>query len=129
MIFFGKVEKGKIVLDNPAKYLTQVSKLEGKPIELTLQKKRTIRSLTQNSYYWGVVVEILSDHFGYFPDEMHMALKYKFLQEHPQNSSLVKIRSTANLSRDEFTGYVNRIILWAATEYQIYIPDSTQAVL
>ena len=56
-------------------FLDYLLNLRGKgKLTVTIQKYRKKRSLTANAYYWGVIVETLAQHFGYRPDEMHMAL-------------------------------------------------------
>lgn len=122
LIFHGVIEKGKVRLDNPSNYLVHLSSLEGKRIELSLQKERNNRTLNQNAYYWGVVIPILAEHHGYEPDEMHTALKYKFLKKH-EDTDLVTTGSTKKLSTVEFGEYLDRIIRWAAQE-GIVIPDA-----
>lgn len=125
LIFRGIVKQGKIKLDAPDKYLVYLSGLEGKRVELTLQKERKSRTLSQNAYYFGVVIEILGQHFGYEPDEMHEALKLKFLKKH-EDSDLVTVGSTTKLTTAEFGEYLDKIIRWAATEYQCYIPSAEE---
>ena len=122
-ILKGKVKDGKLKLDVPQSYLVELSKLEGQRIELTIRKERHTRSLSQNRYYWGVIIEILSDHFGYDKEEMHEALKFKFLKKHG-DTDLVTVVSTAKLSTAEFTEYIDDIIRWASTEYQVFIPSA-----
>ncbi len=122
-IFRGIVKGGKLKLGNPQGYLVELSKLEGKHIELTIQKERNTRTLNQNSYYWGVIIEILSDYTGYDKDEVHEALKFKFLKKY-EDTNLVTVGSTAKLSTAEFADYIDGIIRWAATEYQIVIPSA-----
>jgi hypothetical protein len=76
-----------------------VALLEGKRIELVIRKRRSQRSLQQNKYYFGVVVEILANYCGYTTDEMHSALKIKFLSDHQEDEKgLIKIGSTAALT-------------------------------
>ncbi len=118
-IFAGHVERGKLVLDAPAKYLVHLSKLEGKRVEIVVRRMRSQRSLQQNAFYWGVIIEILAAHFGYEPQEMHEALKFKFLRIH--ENELPTVRSTTKLSTKEFGEYVDRVIRWAA-QNNVYIP-------
>ncbi len=122
--FHGVVEKGRIKHDYPEKFMVYLAGLEGKRVELTLQKERNNRSNQQNKFYWAVVVEILAEYFGYTPEELHEALKYKFLLQH--EDTLATVRSTTSLSTVEFMDYVDRITRWAATDYQIYIPDPNE---
>ena len=122
-IFRGRVEKGKLILDDPSRFLVHQASLEGKKIELVLRKSSSIRSLNANAYYWSVIVKLIADHCGYDSDECHEALKFKFLSDQaPDEQGLVKIRSTASLNVDEFIDYTNRVVVWAATTLQVYIP-------
>ena len=122
-ILYGQVKGGKLKLDAPQSYLVELSNLEGQRIELTIRKERHARSLSQNRYYWGVIIEILSNHFGYEKEEMHSALRFKFLKKH-EDTNLVTAGSTAKLSTVGFTEYIDEIIRWAATEYQVVIPSA-----
>ena len=64
-VFPGRVEKGRLIRDDPVKYLLQLNKLEGCRVDESLKRRREARSDNQNRYYWGVIVEILSEHCGY----------------------------------------------------------------
>ena len=101
--------------------------LEGKRIELIVRKETTVRSSQQNKFYWSVVVEILGNHFGYEPEEMHEALKFKFLQQH--GGTLPTVKSTTKLSTMEFADYIDKIMRWAASDYQIYIPNAGEVII
>ena len=124
-ILHGQVKGGKLVLDSPQSYLVELSRLEGRRIELTIRKERHTRSLSQNKYYWGVVIEILSSYFGYDREEMHEALKFKFLKKHG-DTDLATVGSTSKLSTAGFTNYIDEIIRWAAIEYQVVIPSADE---
>jgi len=125
-IFSGKIEKGRLVLDTPEQFSVYISRLEGREVTVSVQKYQKNRSLPQNSFYWGVIIEIIANHCGYFPDEMHEALKEKFLSYGMDSHGLKKIKSTATLTTDEFINYTNRIVIWAAAELGVYIPDPRQ---
>ncbi len=127
IIFKGIIQKGKVKLDAPERYLVHLSGLEGKRIELTLEKERKQRSSQQNKFYWSVVVNILAEHFGYSVDELHESLKWKFLKQH--EDSLVTVRSTTTLNTAEFVDYIDRIMMWAAQEHGIYIPNANEVVI
>ena len=125
-IFTGKVERGKVWLDSPSRYLVHLSKYEGKRIELVLRLQKSQRSLNQNNYYFGVVVEILSGHTGYTAEEMHEILKYKFLKTIkviPDKEGMPYIKSTTKLNTGEFEEYLAKIKQWAAQELDVFIPD------
>ncbi|MCE5335161.1 MAG: hypothetical protein LLG06_11320 [Desulfobacteraceae bacterium] len=123
-IFTATVRKCTLVPDAPYRYAVHLSTLEGKQVEIVVRKRKSQRSQDQNRYYWGVVVEILAKHFGYEPEEMHEALKFKFLRTHA--GDLPTVKSTAKLNTGEFTEYVDRVIRWAAAEHGCYVPGPNE---
>jgi hypothetical protein len=88
-------------------------------------KERKQRSLEQNAYYHGVVLDILSDEIGYDHDEMHDALRYKFLQ-YENVKGLKTILSTTQLTTKEFEVFLSRIRRWAAMDMGIFIPKPNE---
>jgi len=121
-IFQGTVNKG--VLQAEAGFYSHLASLEGQRVEVVVRKKGVKRSNQANKYYWGVVVKILSDFTGYDAEEMHSALKQKFLGTHEiDKHGLMKIGSTASLTVDEFIQYTNQVVMWAAEKLQLYIPS------
>ena len=99
----------------------------GTHVDIIIRKHKSKRSDEQNAYYWGVVVAVLADHFGYDPEDMHEELKLMF---NPIESKIIPGRkiggSTAKMSTVEFfsdeSSYVERICRWAASEQGVYIP-------
>lgn len=124
IIHEGRVDKGQLHLNNKSRYLVQLSKLEGKEIELIIRQKKSQRSLDQNSYYWGVCIAILGDHCGYDPEEMHEALKFKFLRKGKEG--LETVTSTTDLNTKEFEDYLERIRRWASMELNCFIPQPNE---
>jgi hypothetical protein len=123
-IFSGKIDRGKVLLDNPNKYLVQIGKLEGQRIEVVLRKQKTSRSNNQNSYYWGVVLELLTC-TGYTAEEMHEIMKYKFLQTIkiiPDKKGMPYIKSTTKLNTIEMEEYLEKIRRFASMELNCFIP-------
>ena len=104
----------------------------GSHVEIVIRKHRAKRSDEQNRYYWGVEIAILSNHFGYDPEEMHEEMKLMF---NPIPSKIDPSRtiggSTTKMSTVEFfsdeQSYVERIARWAASEHGIYIPPPEKA--
>ena len=99
---------------------------EGTPLELTLRKETKKRTDPQNRYYWGVIIKMLGDYFGYEPEEMHEALKMEFLKV---NGPIPTVKSTTKLTTVEFNDYIGRIIRWAAMEYGVVLPDPNEVEL
>ena len=125
-IFTGSVQAGKLMLDEPNRYLVWLSKLEGRRIELILRKRRSQRSLKQNRAYWGIAVEILSDHLGYDKDETHHALKVKFASRIDPKTGLTVIQSTAKMDTQRFNRYYEDIQRWSAEFLNCYIPSPNE---
>ena len=101
---------------------TALRELETGEYILTIKKRVKPRSNRENSYYWKVIVGILSDHTGFTPDELHDCLKYKFLSEEDVRTGLVKTKSTSELSTLEFESYLTQIRTWASTDLHCFIP-------
>jgi hypothetical protein len=124
--FPGKVENGKLMLDNRQAFGAMVGRLEGKRVVVQIGKQVNKRSLPQNSFYFGIVLKTLGDHVGYTTDEMHDLMKFKFLCVDP-DATLKKWKSTTKLSTIEFNEYLEKISQFAA-ELGCYIPDPNEAV-
>ena len=125
-VFTGTIEKGKLKLDNPHRYLVHLAKFEGKEIELVLRKKENQRTLPQNRYYFKVIVEILMDETGFNKQQMHDALKEKFASARDEKTGLLIIESTARMKTKRFIQYCDDIKQWAAEFFGCYIPDPNQ---
>jgi hypothetical protein len=101
-------------------------------IELIIRKQKSQRSLNQNSAYWGIAIEILSEcevFGGYTKEEIHDALRKEFLSTVDPKTGLTKIRSTTDLSTIEFNDYYATIQRWAASFCKVYIPDPNEPPL
>jgi hypothetical protein len=88
-------------------------------------RERKQRSLEQNAYYQGVVLKILSEYTGYDHDEMHDALRYKFLA-YENVDGLMTILSTTQLNTKEFEVFLSRIRRWAAMDMGVFIPKPNE---
>lgn len=98
--------------------------LKEMPYQVEIKENRNQRSINENSYYWGVVVAILSDYTGDRPEEMHEILKAKFLRRQVNfgGEELILIKSTASLNTKEFEEYLESIRIFAITELDVKIP-------
>ena len=125
-IFTGRVEKGKLVLDDPSRFFVRISALNGQKIELVIMKRKYRRSLPQNAAYWGIMVEILSHHTGYDKDSMHDALKAKFASKIDPATGLLIIERTSKMDTKRFNEYYESIQRWAAEFLGCYIPSPNE---
>lgn len=112
-VFRGSVHEGKLRLDDRSSFDEWASSLNGKQVTLTLKQWRATRSGNQNRYYWGAVLKEFGDYTGHHTEELHEALKLRFLAIDPE-AELVVARSTTELNTQEFAEYVDRVIQLAA---------------
>ena len=124
-VFTGMVDNGGLRFDRKSVVDNYMCTLIGQRVEVIIRKPRTKRSDVQNSYYWGVVIELLSKELGYDKDELHEILKYKFLQSNAMGMPYIK--STTKLSTGEFEEYLSKIKRWSAEFLHIVIPDPNEA--
>lgn len=134
--FRGKVENGKIKLENQKRFTEYVPTLEGKEVSVTVSPYVKIRSDAENKYYHGVLVDMLADELGYSHDEMHEVLKYELLKtticgmgKDGKVTERDIVRSTASLSTAGFEKYCEDIRRWAAVELSIYLPLPNEVMI
>lgn len=120
--FLGLVQDGKLRLDYKAQFDAYIKRFEGDEVVVKVTKRRSQRSDEQNGYWWAVVVPLLAEHCGYTHDEMHDALKLKFLSREDMSKGLIRVGSTAKLNTLEFADLVDRVALWAAEDFGVVIP-------
>lgn len=122
-IFNGLVEKGKLSIRNREKFDLWVNSLEGE-VDIIVKKRKRKRSMAENNYYWGVVLEVIREEMGLSPEEVHDFLKAKFLKREVQvkGKMFEIIRSTTDLSTVEMEEYLENVRRWASTELGCYIP-------
>jgi hypothetical protein len=144
MIFSARIRNSRIDPIEIAYYLTNVSKLEGSEVEVTLAQKKTSRSIRQNRYYFGVVVYMIKDRLeelGYrkndvdssgVPAKLTLEDVHEFLKSMFNRVDVMgpdadilgtTVKSTKELSTKEMIDYISLIIQWAATELDLSIPD------
>ena len=112
---------------NVAKLKTHLLKLKGLTVEVTVERRRKVRSNEQLNYYWGVVLQSIADECGYREREeiqgLHEELKKKFL---PLKGKLQIATSTGSLNTVEFNDYIEKVRAWASEYLSLYIPDPSE---
>lgn len=120
-------ENGKLKVDNAELLARHIASLRG-VVEIDIRKPRKPRSDQENKYYWGVVVKMIAEHQGEFPEKIHEGLRSAFLKvcEKP----LLIVKSTTELSTVEMEEYLANVRQWAATELTpgLYIPLPNEVV-
>jgi hypothetical protein len=127
-ILFGKVERGKLILDYPEQLVVRLASLEGKRVEVIVRKETKTRTNQQNRYLFGVVYAIISDCTGYDPEQVHDAMKVKFASKHLDNGLVITER-TSKMTTERMTQYIDDIKRWASEFLGCYIPDAGEVAL
>jgi len=103
-------------------------KQEDGDYKLEITKSYKTRSLNENSYYWGVIVKILSDELGYTAEEMHYSLKEKFIGSWEDDNGLKVMKETKGMDTKTFEDYCSNIRRWASTDLSIFIPLPNESI-
>ncbi len=118
----------------------QISALQDGEYDVEIKKHFKKRSLSQNAYYWSVVVTLVFQGLreaGYEDildvTDAHEVLKAMFFRKtifSEKNDNLELVASTTKFSTVEFEERLEEIRRWAATFLNISIPlPNTQAAL
>lgn len=124
---YGFVDGGSLELVDPASFKDALKLISGE-VRLTVERRRDKRSNQQNAYLWGVVYPavregLMEQGFDFTMEEVHEAMKWKFLQKHEEGIELPTVRSTTSLTTVEFSEYKEKIQRWAAEYLHKDIPD------
>ena len=121
---YGKIENGKLILENEEKFNKSLQYFEGKNIVLKIREVEIQRTIEQNSLYW-VWIDILASELGYQKNEMNQLIKYKFLKKDVVNEKgqkEVRLMSTTTLSKKEFSQLMENIYFWSNDTFNIVLP-------
>jgi hypothetical protein len=117
------ISGGRIKFVDENRFTLDKTRLEGQDIEVIIRKRRTIRSNSQNAYYFSVVVPIISDILGYTSDETHEILKQMFFsKEVMAGTKSVRIATTTKSTTVQWEEKMSAIRAWASAEFKAFIP-------
>ena len=127
----GFVRKGRLEIRQRKGLQESLKRLADGEVLVTIARVKAARSTQQNRWYWGVIVDLLSEYTGFTPDEMHEVLKAKFLPKKlavaDQNGVIrgeyVIGGTTTKLDKVEFGEFCESVRRWAAEELDVIIPD------
>ena len=126
IVFLGQVKDGKLSLDKAGQFKDYLHTLNGKRVELTVEKLKHPRTNSQNRYYWGVVVHEIAKHTGHDPEQIHELLKQMFSPKWHYPAGLIGAAgiptSTTRLDTLEMTDYIEKCRLWANEFLGLNIP-------
>lgn len=121
MTITAEVKGGRLLVDT-TEGLRLLARLEGKRVSLDVEPWRNTRSAQQNRYYHGVIVAILGEELGYRKNEMRDALNHKFGGTVDEQTGLMRIVGTSELTTAQFEDRMAQIRQWAGEEFRIFIP-------
>jgi hypothetical protein len=98
--------------------------LEDGAYEMDVRKAKVKRSISQNRLYW-MWLTCVQDESGTDKNDIHDLFRRKFLSKTVKFNGKRKrvAMSTAGLSKDQFTEYLNKIQVFVNTELAIVLPN------
>jgi hypothetical protein len=125
-------DNGKLTIHNRIAVEEWATQNPGRNVLVKFEKRGSKRSLPQNRYYHGVVVQMVMmglREIGYClsHDETHFFLKQKFNPVQVPNKDGVAIElpgTTTQLNKVEFGEYIDRIAQWAVEYLNVVIPPA-----
>jgi hypothetical protein len=128
----GKTVKGtgKITFNNQQIFVEELKGLDG-DIVITVTEGRRKRSIAQNSYYWGKVIQMISDYTGDEPDNVHDFFKGRFLTDKrmiviADEEIEAEKASTTRLTTKGMDEYMEKIRRFAAEKLNLNIPEPNE---
>jgi hypothetical protein len=124
----GRVKDGQLVMADPVAWRTLLARHNGREVVVTVTRVQHLRSLPQNRYYHGVVVDMIAGYIGESRDETHELLKSRFLPvrrvELLDGQFIEMPPTTRLLTVEEMTAYIEQVRVWAAQFLGLSIPDA-----
>ncbi|KKL12493.1 hypothetical protein LCGC14_2535210 [marine sediment metagenome] len=120
--FYGKIEKGKLVLDHRAMFQEYVSTLKNCEIELVLRKAKKDITHNQWAYLYASVYKEFADHLGWTIDAVDVWMKKKFMKENGITLPDGLILTKTAFDRVWLAKYVDFCIMAAAFEGVVVPP-------
>jgi len=129
---YSRITNGHLSEEAELRFLTILATNEGKDCRVTVERKRKQRSMSQNAYYFGVVIPLVQAMLVDYGNDVDPEEVHAFLKEHvgklvsavadKDGKRIAIVRSSATLSTVEWEAYMERIKRWAA-EQGTFIPD------
>ena len=101
MRFTALIKDGKINWHNEEGLAEDLSLIDNEEVYIDIKASK-VRNTAQNNYYWAILLEF-GKQCGYHPEEMHDVCKSHF-----------KLLTTSEFTVEEFSEYIDRVIMYAA---------------
>ena len=103
MRFTAKIKDGVIIWHDIEGIAEHLNLIDSEEVYIDIKASK-MRNTAQNNYYWSILREF-GQQCGYHPEEMHDVCKAHF-----------KIGSTTELTIEEFSDFIGRVIMYAAEQ-------------
>lgn len=135
VVALAEVTGGLLKLADRVRFQQQLSRMRDGQVQVRVEYLQVARSVEANRYWWGVCIQLVSEHTGYDPEEVHALAKQLFLPRllsvQAGNGTLVGDvvigGSTTRLDGKAFWEFVERFRRWAAETLDVVIPDPDPA--
>lgn len=121
------VKAGALVVPNKNVMLAAIKGWPDCPVDLEIRLFEETRRGRANRFYWGVVLKLIAVESGYTADDLHEVFKLRHNSKvvaDPVTGEETRIaKSTATLSIDEFSVYLERVMLDGAEVYGMTFPE------
>ena len=128
-------EEGVLKIINRKSFDTDLMEFAGKGVIITIERKKSKRSDTQNKYYWSCVVPIVQQglkDLGHklSREDVHLFLRNRFLKEDllSEEGEVLgeRIKSTTELGKGDFADFISDIQQFGAEILGIVIPNPNE---
>lgn len=133
--FRARVEQGRVLMEGMIKDTFDgfLKTLEGEEVFVVVRKPGKDypqRSNSENRYFHGVILPILSEHLGYSTDEIKDILKAKFLSSPVtvKGVEMLYIKPTSSLTTVEFEKFCEKIREWSSADLGCYLPEPNEVI-
>ncbi len=133
--FRAKIVEGQpmIAVQQQCQYEAYLTGLEGKDVDLIVQRQQRSKSLNQLAYLHGVVFRLASEESGYTPNEVKGLLKGEFLTEYVVSKTTGKeipiVKSLADLKVGEMAKFIDDCIIIVAKNWHVVVPPPDTVVI
>lgn len=133
LTYFGIIKDGILKLTNKQGFADDLKLYEGKEVRLTVESKSK-RSLLQNNYFHAVCIPIIRNHLldlgwkeAKSQEWVKDYIKFKCLVKEYVNEdtgeTMKSLGKTSELTKTEFSEFVQDVQRFSAEELGLYIPD------
>jgi len=123
-------EQGELVLADPTAWRLAVARNKNRAVWVTMVRVQDAHTISQQRYYFGVVVALVAEYIGESREDTHELLKAEHLPKREiellDERRLTMPPSTRSLTIEQYTEYIERCRRWAAQFLGLSIPDASQ---